>query len=613
MEDNESNSSLITLIEVNENDAENGFLFESEEEREKERNEVQLKNIRRAKRNWRKCMGCEEKINLHRPSKKMRLFFCKSKRIYIQSNDRVCDFHLQEQNWSQILANTATNFSGKAVDEMIEFLLNSKVNKLENSTRVDIGLTDAQFEQVLNEIGFTENPNKKQQKLIMCIKLYMERLRHGHTYVQMANQHSTNVQLISKRVKCGRDILLRSFVPNHIGYGNISREWLFDHTTDMARMLFCDNDATKSVTIWDGTYIYTCNTSNYAHQRKIYSGQKHRHLFKIMKVVAVDGHIIDVFGPFAANKNDAEILKMVFKNTAIERIFRAGDIILLDRGFRDCVDFLKRKNFNVKMPQFIAKGNNGQLTTLQDNQSRLVTKMRYAIEVANGRMKNKWHLFGKIIPSILTKHLMDDYKIGAAMLNAFGKPIICDKNDHVNIGQRMLNKVRTKNQLQQTINSECFQRTERLFFVSIEPNQLVFPRFNQEEIKNFALGTYAVHQAVSYTADHIKLHGQFKIKSLPRKHIWAHFGSICATENFAKPMFISSRLISRFRSQKFHKVYILYDYESINNILHYCTCQHGQRTAGCCSHVMTVVWYFGYGRYEHGRDPASFLNDFFSP
>lgn len=67
-----------------------------------------------------------------------------------------------------------------------------------------------------------------------------------------------------------------------------------------------------------------------------------------MKVVAVDGSILDEFGPFAANKNDAEILKTVFEETEIGKIFLPGDVILLDRGFRDCVKFLEKKKLSLK-------------------------------------------------------------------------------------------------------------------------------------------------------------------------------------------------------------------------------------------------------------------------
>lgn len=608
---NADDSSLITLIEISETESEDENQNANNEH--KRLNQVNLKNMKRSIRNWRKCLACGVRENLHRPSKRMRRFFCKSKKIYIQENDRVCDYHLQSQNWDQIDFRTASHFSGKIVDEMISLLLKSPRESESLDTAVDIGLTDTQFKQVIREMGFPENPDRIQKRLIISVKIYLERLRQGHTYEQMAQRHNMSRRAISQKVECGRNLLLRNFVPNHLGFGNRTREWLESHTTDLARLLYCGNDPKKCVFICDGTYVYTCSTSNYAQQRKLYSGQKHRHLFKIMKIVSVDGSIIDVVGPFSANQNDATILRIVFEKTAIEQIFNAGDVILVDRGFRDCVNFLKSKNLDVKIPEFVQKGQKRQLTTNQANKSRMVTKMRYAIEVANGRMKNKWHIFCKIIPSILTKHLMPDYKIGAALLNAFAKPIICDKDDYLNVGTRMLNQVDFKNKLQKTIRSRAFKRTQRLFVQRIDPAQLNFPRFNQTQLKNFALGNYAIRQAISYTADHVKLHGEFEIFTLPTKHIRAHFGSICATENFENPMFITTKIKSRFKGQRIHNVYILYDFTPVveKQLFYLCECQHGQRTVGCCAHVMALVWYFGYGRHEMSIDPGSHLNDFF--
>lgn len=621
MEDNQNSeySSLISLIEVSENEAENGDdnrlislieIDESDTEEEKCGNVVKLTGISRVVRNWRKCFACNEKQNLCLPSKKMRQYFCKSKKIYIQKNDRVCKYHFQCQNWNEIRPKTASNFSSKILDEMIAFLIDPPLGSLDS--HIEIGVTDAQFKQIIYELGLPENPNKNQKRMILAVRLYLERLRHGHTFAQMAHQHNVDRRTIAKKIKSGRDILLNNFVPVHLGHQ--TRQWLIQHTTDLARLLYCENNPEKCVIICDGTYIYTCGSSNYSHQRKIYSGQKRRHLFKIMKMVSVDGSIIDVFGPFPATKNDAEILRNVFEQTSFQNILNSGDVILLDRGFRDCKKYLENKKFVVKMPEFITKGTHGQLTAKQGNKSRLTTKMRYAIEVANGRMKNKWHLFEKIIPSILTPHLMSDYKIGAAVLNAFGKAIICDKEDFFNIGSRMIGLVDMKNELTNIIHSKSFKRTERLYFQSIEASHLNFPRFNREQLKNFSLGTYAIKQAISYTAEHRKLHGQFKISILSNEHVLAHFNRVCAKKKIDKPMFISAKIKSRFRSQKTHSSYILYDSSAVDieKFLHYCECQHGQRTAGCCAHVMSIVWYFGYGQYETAKDPASHLNDFFN-
>lgn len=611
--ENSNDSELISLIEIDEdNQDEDDVRIENNQHNENQImcNQVELKCMHRAVRNHRKCLACEEKTNLHRPSESMRRFFSKSKKIYIQKNDRVCNFHCERENWDHIQCRESSYFSGAMIDEMVTFLLKSPV---ESFRLTDIGLDAVQFKQVLRELRIPENPNKIQKKVEIDVKLYLERLRNGHTYEQMAHSHNMKRRSVGQKVKKGRNLLLEHFVPQWIGFENLSRQFLLEHTTDLARMLYCNNDPKKAVTIWDGTYIYTCNTSNHTHQRKIFSGQKHRHLFKIMKIVATDGTIIDVFGPFEATINDANILKKIFEQTSIGKMYNAGDIVLLDRGFRDCVKFLENKKIVVKIPAFVQKGTNGQLTTKQANQSRLVSKMRFIIEAANGRMKNKWHLFGKIVPSILSRNLMSDYRIGAALLNAFGKPTTCDKNDFAIVGANMIGLVDIDNKLQPTIVSKVFNKAKK-YFRSIEPSDLIFPRFNEENLKMFSLGTFAKRQAISYIAEHIRLHGKFEVSTFPTAQVWAHFGRICIKANFNNPMLIHAGIKSRFKGRITHDVYILYDTTdncTRSNFFYLCSCQHGRRTLGCCSHVMSVVLYFGYSRYENERDPAAHLNDFF--
>lgn len=615
MADNGTNSSLISIISVSESVAENGLVSsiemnDSEEKEMKENggNVVKLKNVTRAVRNWRKCLGCGEKKDLQRPSMQLRQYICKSKKIYIQKNDRVCKYHAQQQNWDRINFKTASNFSGKMVDEMVHFFMNTPSRN--SHSQNDIGVTDIQFHQILNELGFPDTPNKKEKQIIEAVRLYMDRLRHGHTYQQMGRWYDIKRRTIGKKIKFGRDVLLRDFVPNHLGHECRNRQWLINHTTDLARLLYCNNDEKKCVVVLDATYIYTCDTSNYSHQRKIFSGQKHRHLFKIMKMIAIDGTMIDCYGPFPANMNDATIVQKIFNKTSFNNILKANDIILVDRGFRDCANFLKRKHFIVKMPEFIQKGKKGQLTVLQANRSRLVTKLRFTIEAANGRMKNKWGLFRKIIPSILTKNLMADYRIGAALLNVFGKPILCEKEDYLNIGQQMLASVKTPNKLVRVINSEKFQKT-RKHFGSLE-GRLDFPKLDQKQIQNISLGCYAIRQAISYAAEHVKIHGYFKISVLPDNYVYEHFGKICKKNRIVNPIFILASIKSRYRGQKMHDAYILYDANDAGNkILHYCKCQHGQRTVGRCAHVIAIIWYFGFGRFKEFKDPASHLNDFF--
>ena len=105
--------------------------------------------------------------------------------------------------------------------------------------------------------------------------------------------------------------------------------------------------------VCDGTY-YECRksgTDNYF-QRLSYSGQKKKHLLKPFVICASNGRILGIYGLYQATMNDANILLHILKSDSdLRNLLKQDDILLLDRGFRDCVDEL-RDNYklNPKMP-----------------------------------------------------------------------------------------------------------------------------------------------------------------------------------------------------------------------------------------------------------------------
>ncbi len=52
----------------------------------------------------------------------------------------------------------------------------------------------------------------------------------------------------------------------------------------------------------------------------------------------------------------------------------------------------------------------------------------------------------------------------------------------------------------------------------------------------------------------------------------------------------------------------------MDSILEYCCqCKNGLRTVGCCAHVMAVLWYLGFARYQAEIPrPANRLYEFFA-
>lgn len=79
--------------------------------------------------------------------------------------------------------------------------------------------------------------------------------------------------------------------------------------------------------------------------------------------------------------------------------FTENDVFVVDRGFRDAIDFLGEAGFRVKLPCYLPKGAK-QHSTEEANMSRLITKVRWVVESVNGRIK-QWIMLNKVIPNTL--------------------------------------------------------------------------------------------------------------------------------------------------------------------------------------------------------------------
>lgn len=66
--------------------------------------------------------------------------------------------------------------------------------------------------------------------------------------------------------------------------------------------------------------------------------------------------------------------------------FQAGDVCVVDRGFRDVLDAFKAMGYEYQMPAFLEKERN-QHSVEEANDSRLVTKVRWVVKAYHGRMK----------------------------------------------------------------------------------------------------------------------------------------------------------------------------------------------------------------------------------
>jgi hypothetical protein len=192
---------------------------------------------------------------------------------------------------------------------------------------------------------------------------------------------------------------MSDYVPHHLGFSHIDHEtFVREHNTPLAKTLFTSNEK-SAVLVLDGTYIYIQKSSNYKFQRVSYSLHKHRPLVKMMVIIASDEYILNVLGPYRADgkNNDACITKHILgrNEEGIKNWIQSEDVAIVDCGFRDATEFLKMHGLQVEMPSYLKKGTS-QHPTDELNMSRLVTKVRWVVEGANGRIKH-WRLLDKVM------------------------------------------------------------------------------------------------------------------------------------------------------------------------------------------------------------------------
>jgi hypothetical protein len=176
--------------------------------------------------------------------------------------------------------------------------------------------------------------NNQHRTKDQLIALYMFWLRNGTDQKSLAVMfgNKTSQRRISDYLKQIRVAISKDIVPKYLG-ANKNREEYLQYNTKMTNKLFqlADDDL---VIVVDGTYCSIEKSNNNSFQYSTYSCQQKDSLFKPFLVCCADGYIIDMYGPFAANDNDATIFDYIYNNDEdLKRILvPQKTLILMDKG-----------------------------------------------------------------------------------------------------------------------------------------------------------------------------------------------------------------------------------------------------------------------------------------
>ncbi|VDI02501.1 Hypothetical predicted protein [Mytilus galloprovincialis] len=469
--------------------------------------------------------------------------------IIIPAGARCCPGHISDENFSEQAIECLSDLR-KILTEVIFLLQKIRMLLLKNEDKrlnfdKDSTLSDAEY---ISLTGIDKTSFSDLASHLVSIRDTKEKIRSA----EQLQQSEKN--------------LMQTFVPKHLGFNHISRENLIEnHTRPLAQTLF-GNEFNPAILVIDGTYIYIQKSGQFQFQRRTFSMHKHRPLVKPMVFVTTTGYFVSVMGPYLADSknNDANILKHIIAsdNEQIKSWLQKDDVFIVDRGFRDSIDLLEELGIQTEMPSFLKKGQ-AQFTTEESNTSRLITKIRWVVESANGRIKT-WVFFNHVMPNSQIPYIGDYLRIVCSICNKYFKPLSSgDPEEDQLLGCKMIYLSKQNNLLKEKIESENLDRirSNSTTWCKIDAASIEFPSITEEDLRNLTLGVYQIKLAKSYVAEHVTENSDFEVLVHKQEN-----NLICA------------KIQSRHVSSKAHLLWIQYD--EVTVLGWFCKCRAGARVVG---------------------------------
>jgi len=381
-----------------------------------------------------------------------------------------------------------------------------------------ISLTKAQFNDLYGYCDLVSMQNGVRYISKRHLITFLCKLRQGISdeMLKVIFQYSTR-QSASLAINLVRKSLRARFILENIGFAAIDRNtYIQRHVTSFANHLYNpEPDDPKAIVAVDGTYTKVEKSSNFRVLHQTYCKHKGYHLLKPALLVAPDGYILAIYGPYFsdARNNDAAMLLREFDNDVqgMRAWFQQDDIVLVDRGYRDTTDFLEGIDIRYKMSALLQQGQ-CQLTTEEANESRLVTKSRWINEACNGHIKSIFKFFDHTVPFAHIMNLRDYYLIAGALINKYRERILMQGAD-AQLAQLILQRAQKINVLRARVEVDNLLRRGGEW-VHLDENQVQdFPWLDLQYLRDICLGVYQVNLTPGYIQDKLEKEGPVWPKS----------------------------------------------------------------------------------------------------
>ena len=322
--------------------------------RSKDLNKISKLNIDllKASANHRKCIICFHVFESHKFSKytKQKLIGLDARieafvetGVYIVEGSRCCLNHLDRESTNlteQALlelrsVNETTCLKESECSDLINSLRdyaknNSVFQKFKNPYTISdklckktTGRSTEEFLIIYNSLTMNESKNRSKSQ---ALAIYLFWLKTGMTQETIAayfgaDLKQIDISHINEQVRTH----LEDFVNKNYGSRHLTREMLLDHNSAFVNKSFGTEKKQIVALLADATYFEIGKSKNHLMQRISFSVSKNYNLIKPMVVCLSNGYIVEIYGPYPANMNDAQILKNILEtDTNIHSLLREG-------------------------------------------------------------------------------------------------------------------------------------------------------------------------------------------------------------------------------------------------------------------------------------------------
>jgi hypothetical protein len=173
-------------------------------------------------------------------------------------------------------------------------------------------------------------------------------------------------------------------------------------------------------------------------------------------------------------------------------------------------------------------------------------------------------------------------RIVSASLNYCRGAIFTNANSpyHQKLAKIMRTRLMDRNILQHDIETGLISSRSRWRKVAYT-DDFEFPELSFDDLCLLFVSTYKLKQARTYTEEHLDPAGDYVVELETNYHD-----------------ILRCTIQSRHSNAVKYKCWIKYSLSGEPIIAWYCTCMSGAITIGSCSHVVSIVWYLSYGRYN---------------